>query len=361
MADFTVNPGSVSTSTIEKLVAKTVDTILNYSPATLFFLGNQRTWTGNLMRFPIKYQQNTQGIAFDGLQKFSTTKVENFAYMSFSPVGREMPTVISQMEVDVNASNRVIDLIARQMSSDAQDQADVIAGKFYTLQTGIEFLSLIDAVDDGTLGPATYGGLNRTTYSLKGNVTAGVGALTLVGLRTAYNNATHGSDSPNIIFTTKAVWALYEKLLTPTVQTQVGSTALTGYPKFTGATMAGLPNIVAPGTDLKASQGFSAIYFNGVPVIADEKCPAGYMFGINTRSIAFYGLKSTDPDYSNVTFMRDESMDSVYNIPTTTGFSWSGFNKPIDQYGKVGHIILMGNLICTNPRLNFLLTGVTTS
>lgn len=362
MADFTVNPGSVSTSTIEKLVAKTVDTILNYSPATLFFLGNQKTWTGNLMRFPIKYQQNSQGIAFDGLQKFSTTKTENFAYMSFSPVGREMPTVISQMEVDVNASNRVIDLIARQMASDAQDLADTIAGKLYTVQTGIEFLSLIDAVDDGTYGSGTYGGLSRTTYTgLKGNVTTSVGNLTLANMRTSYNNATHGADSPNIIFTTKAVWAYYEKLLTPTLQNQIGSTAIAGYAKFTGASDGGLPNITAPGTKLNGSQGFNAIYFNGVPVVADEKCPAGYMFGLNTRSIAFYGLKSTGEGYKNVTFMSDESMDSVYNIPVTTGFSWSGFNQPIDQYGKVGHIILMGNLIANNPRLNFLMTGITGS
>jgi hypothetical protein len=136
---------------------------------------------------------------------------------------------------------------------------------------------------------------------------------------------------------------------------------MAGYAKFTGASANGLPNITAPGTDLKASQGFSAIYFNGVPVIADEKVPAGYIFGLNTRSIAFYGLKSTGEGYKNVTFMDDASMDSVYNIPVTTGFSWSGFNLPIDQYGKVGHILLMGNLICNSPRNNFLLTGITGS
>ena len=361
MADFTVNPGSVSTSTIEMLVAKTVDTVLTYSPATLFFLGNQKTWTGNLMRFPIKYQTNTQGIAFDGLQKFSTTKVENFAYMNFSPSGREMPVVISQIEADVNASNRIIDLIARQMSSDAQDMAYVISNKFYTLQTGIEFLSLIDACDDGTLGAATYGGLNRTTYGLKGNYTGGVGALTLTGMRTYYNNATHGADSPNLILTTKAVWALYEKLLAPTLNNQISGTAIAGYAKFTGASGSGMPNITAPGTSINGTQGFNAIFFNGVPVVADEAIPAGYMFGLNTRNLAFYGLKSTGEGYKSVTFMDDSSMDSVYNIPVTTGFSWSGFNLPIDQYGKVGHIILMGNLICNNPRNQFLSTGITSS
>lgn len=359
MADFTTNPGSVSTSTIEKLVAKTVDTILTYSPATLFFLGNQKTWSGSQMRFPIKYKKSTQGMAFDGLQHFSTVKEDNFAYMTFSPVGREMPVVVSQIEADVNASNKVIDLIAREMSSKAQDMADAVADKFYTVQTGIEFLSLIDAVDDGTYGVATYGGLNRTTYGLKGDVTTTVGNLTLTAMRTAYNDATFGSQSPNLILTTKAVWGYYEKLLTPTLSNQVGATTLAGYAKFTGASENGTPNIAAPGSRITGTQGFNAIYFNGVPVVADDKCPAGYMFGLNTNTLAFYGLKSTADEYKSVTFMSDPSMDSVYNVPVTTGFAWSGFNRPIDQYGKVGHIILMGNLICTNPRQNFLMTGIT--
>jgi hypothetical protein len=152
MPDFSTANPSVYTSTLESLVAKTVDTVLSYSPATLFFLGNQKRWNGSLMRFPVKYQSNSEGIAFNGLERFSTTKTENFVNMSFSPTGREMPTVVSQIEVDVNDTNKVMDLVSRQMASDAQDLAAAIAGKFYTLQTGKEFLSLVDATDDGTLG-----------------------------------------------------------------------------------------------------------------------------------------------------------------------------------------------------------------
>ena len=356
--DFTGNT-QISTSTMEYLVAKTVDTVLNFSPATLFFLGNQKRWTGSQMRMPIKYALNTQGMSFDGLEKFSTTKTENFINMTFNPTGREIPTVISQMEADVNASNRIIDIVSRQMASDAQDMANDIAGLFYTLQTGKNFLSLLDACDDGSLGATSYGGLLRSTYTgIKGNYTATIGNLTLSNLRTSYNNATHGPDSPNLILCPKAVWAYYEKLLTPTLSNQVTNSSLLGYAKFTGASTGGLPNIVAPGTDLKGAQGFSAIFYNGVPVIADEKAPAGYLFMLNTRSLAFYGLPSTHPDYKSVKF-TDASLDSVYNVPVVTGFSFSGFNTPIDQYGRVGHVILMGNLICNNPRLNALMTGIT--
>ena len=356
--DFTANQ-TVNTSTLEYLVAKTVDTILNFSPATLFFLGRQKPWKGSEMRMPIKYAANTQGMSFDGLEKFSTTKSQNFINMKFYPTGREIPVVISQIEADVNESNKVIDIIARQLAFDAQDMASDIATLFYTLQTGKNFLSLLDAVDDGTLGATTYGGLTRSTYTgIKGNYTASIGNLTLANLATSFNQSVHGADSPDLILTTKTVWNYYEKLLTPTLSNQISNNTLLGYSKFTGASANGLPNIAAPGTDLKGYQGFNAIFYRGVPVIADEVCPAGYLFMLNTRTIAFYGLPSTHPDYKSVKF-SDTSLESVYNIPVTTGFSFSGFNTPIDQYGRVGHILLMGNLICKNPRLNSLMTGIT--
>ena len=210
-----------------------------------------------------------------------------------------------------------------------------------------------------TLGATTWGGLSRTTYSgLKGNYTNVAGNLTLALLRTSYNNATHGPNTPNVILTTKAVWALYEKLLTPTLSNQIANTALAGYPIFTGASANGLPNIVAPGTNLKGAQGFSAIYYNGVPIIADENATAGYMVMLNTKDWGFYGLKSTAPGYKSVQFTSD-ALDGVYNVPVTTGFAFSGYNMPIDQYGKVGHIILTGNLICANPRNNSILIGIT--
>ncbi len=124
MADFTSSGNyNTSTSTLESLVAKTVDTVLNYSPATLFFLANQKDWKGTQIRFPVKYAQNTQGMSFDGLEKFSTTKSDNFIYGYFSPTGREINSVISQIEADVNATNPVINLEARQLASDAQDMA----------------------------------------------------------------------------------------------------------------------------------------------------------------------------------------------------------------------------------------------
>lgn len=356
MADFTTNLVT-KTSGVEYLVGQTVDTVLNYSPATLFFLGKQKKWQGTQMRFPIKYATNSQGMNFDGLQKFSTTRTDQFTYGYFSPTGYSQPCIISQMEVDVSETNNRIPIIARQLASDAQDMASAIATQFYTLQTGIAFNSLTDICDDGTIGATLWGGISRTTYSgTKGNYTNINGNLTLANLRTAYNLTIHGPESPNLILTSKAIFGYYEKLANPTLVHNAPT--MNPYASFVGAGKNGLPNLVSAGPGMAANMGFRALYWEGVPVIADEVVPSGYLYMLNTNSIAFYGVASTDPDYKPVKFYSD-TMDSVYNVPATSGFSFSGFNKPIDQYAKVGHIILAGNLIGKNPRLNGVLINVT--
>lgn len=158
------------------------------------------------MRFPVKYVANSQGTSFDGLDKFSTTKTNNFINMTFNPTGREINTVISGIEASVNDTNKIVDLVARQLASDGQDMAADIAGLFYTLQTGKNFLSVLDGCDDGTLGATSYGGLLRSTYTgVKGNYVNIAGNLTLANMATEFNNCSHGADTPDLIVTTKTV------------------------------------------------------------------------------------------------------------------------------------------------------------
>lgn len=358
MADFTSN-NTVITAGQEFLVGQAIDTVLNYSPLSLFFLGNQKPWNGVQLRMPVKYAQNTQGMWFKGLEKFSTTKTNNFINMTFNPTGREINTVVNQMEVDVVGTNQVTDIMKRQLASDAQDMASDVATSFWTLQSGDSFLSVLDGIDDGSvLGATTYGGLARATYTgLKGNATSSIGTITRSVLRTMYNSAVHGADKPNLFVTTKTIFGYLETLLAAQQQNVV-NVNLGGYPSFVGATKGGLPNLLAAGQKNVGSMGFDSIYYNGTPVIADEVCPSGYLGMLNTRSWGFYGIKTKKEGYKPVEFTAN-SIDSVLNVPVTTGFSFSGYNTPIDQYGSVGHILLIGNLICNNPRLNSLGIGIT--
>jgi len=353
---------SIDTSTLVKLQAKTIDTVVNWSPLMVMFLRSQKKWQGERYKIAIKYTQNNNGTSFNGLQPFSTDTSEKFVSMYFDPTGREEPTNVAGINIDINKSQQVIDLLKREMQSDAQDLADYIAGRFWTLQSGIEFLSVLDGVDDGTLGASSYGGLSRTTYpTIKGNVTAGVGSLTMVKMATAYNNATHGPFHPNVVVTDKATWALYEKLLTPTLSTQILQTGLTGNPMFTGVTDSGLANLIAPGTDLKGAAGFTALTYKGMPVVADDKCPTGYMVMLRSQDWGFYGLDATLEGYKASSVLNNDQIEGVYSIPNALGFAFSGFTVPINQYAISGHTILIGNLICQNPRNQAILTDIKTS
>lgn len=334
----------IDTASVEKMVAKTIDVVINSSPITLRLLGNQKPWK---RKFPIKFQKGVAGLAFDGLDKFSTAKSDSFRNMVFNPTGYEVNVAIAQMEVDVNkAREPYIDIVARELQSRQQDMIDDISDMFYTLQasgaTGKEFLSLLDACDDETLTVDTYGGLDRSTYGIQGIYTASATPMTLALLRTKFAACTHGNEKPNLIVTTKALWADYEVLNVTAARTIITNT---GYPQLTRTGIA--PSVAA----LKGQMGYDVLYFSGAPMVVDEGCPSGHLFMLNDNHIAFRAVKSTDPDYKVVKFAKG-SIESVYtDVPNVPGFAFSGFNKPIDQYGRIGHIILMGNLISDNPRM----------
>lgn len=333
---------TINTASVYKMVAKTIDVVLNSSPTTLKLLGNQLPWK---KKFPVKWQKGIAGKSFDGLDKFSTSKSDSFVGMDFEPRGYEINVALSQMDIDVNkAREAYIDIVARELQSRQEDMIDDLATLFYTLQTGKAFLSLLDACDNGSLGATTYGGLLRATYTgLKGNYTASATGMTLALLRTKFAACTHGNSKPDLIVTTKAQWAAYEVLVVGTASAHLVLTN-TGYPQMTRTGI--LPTVQA----LKGQRGFDVLYFSGAPMVVDESCPSGYLLMLNTDHIAFRGIKSTDPDYTPVQFNKG-SIESVYtDVPKTTGFAFSGFNKPIDQYGKIGHIILLGNLISDSPR-----------
>ena len=333
---------TINTASVEKMVAKTIDVVLNSSPITLKLLGNQKPWKRS---FPFKFQKGISGKSFDGLDKFSTSKSDSFRKMEFEPTGYEVNVAVSQMEVDVNkAREKYIDIVARELESRQQDMIDDIATMFYTLQTGKAFLSLLDICDDDTL-TSSYGGLSRDApyTGLKGNYTSTGSAMTLALLRTKFSACTHGNEKPDLIVTTKALWEDYEVLVEGTSSSHL-ILSNKGYPQLTRTGI--LPTVQA----LKGQRGFDVLYFSGAPMVVDESCPSGDLFMLNSNHIAFYAVKSTDPDYKVVKFAKG-SIEGVYSeVPQTQGFAFSGFNKPIDQYGKIGHIILMGNLISDSPR-----------
>lgn len=348
----------LTTVTQDEILPQVVDTILGGNFITFRFLSNAKKWSGETLKKPIKYVASTLGGSFSGLDTHSTSTVDTRVMMSFDVRGYEMPVAIPGMEKAVNRTPaQVLNLVRVEVESAQEDGLNDIGDMLYGDGTGNsskDFLGL-DAIDDDGTSVVTFGGLSRTTYDpvLDSTRTASGGTMDLDKLATLVSAISAGSASrlrPTILVSNETVWDLYESLLTPTVRANYESF---GLPMVTATSKAPVRS-----AELKGAAGFSALTYRGIPWVADEKSTAQTLWALNENYIDWYGL--SDPDLKGIS-LGGSDIDGVYSeAPSKNiGFQWTGFMRPINQYGEVAHIYLLGNLVSFNPKRHGRLIGIT--
>ena len=246
--------------------------------------------------------------------------------------------VISGMQQAVNQGEaRVLDLLAVELESKANDLKDQMGDQFYSTGTGNnskEITGLLAAVDDNT-DVTTYQGLSRATFTnWRGTRTAQSGALTVANLYTDFNSAQIGQDAPSVVLTTPAIFRFYEALLDDNVRYSI---SFAGYDQITGQ------GVAKGGANLAAGVGFNSLYIRGIPFVADEKCTADNAFFVNEKHLWFY------------TFGKHP----VHGAASKHGFFWTGLKEPVNQDGSVGQLLWYGNLAGDSPRTHTRRTGIT--
>ena len=348
----------VTTITQDHIIPSAVDTFLSDNFISFRFLGNAEKWRGHQMSRPLKIAKSSLGGSFSGLDTHSTSTVETRVLMTYDVRGYEMPIAISGMDKVVNKTDaQVLDLIAVEVESAQQDALDDVADMLYGDGTGNsnkDFLGL-DALDDDGTSVVTIGGLSRTTYtSIKSTRTASGGTLDLEKLATLVSNVSSGSSMrrrPSVFVSTETEWDLYESLLTPTVRANYQAN---GMPMVTRSSKA-----VVSGSDLKGGQGYTALTYRGIPWVADEKAPAQTLWALNENDLQWYGLQ--DKDMKQISLGKADFDNTYSDAPSKyTGFQWTDFMTPINQYGMVAHLYLLGNFVSFNPKTLGRLTGITT-
>jgi hypothetical protein len=83
-----------------------------------------------------------------------------------------------------------------------------------------------------------------------------------------------------------------------------------------------------------AKGGFASLMFNGIPAIADSKCPANHIFLLNEKCLHLFAHKDED--------MRMEP-----------------FSMPVNQNVKIAKIFWQGAFGSSNNRLHAKLSGIT--
>lgn len=316
-----------------------VDTILNSNVMFQRVVRGSKKWNGRTLRVPVKYAKNTTGTSFRGFDTFSVAATDNRQFMEFTPSFYQITCALPGDELSVaDTSAKVLDLMKLTIQSDTEDMADDLGTIFYADGTGNgskDPLGLAALVDDGS-AVDSIGGLSRATYpTLQSTVTASSGTISLAKVDTLWIGVTSGAQKPTAIYTTEAVFNFYGQLLRP--QERINKDA---------STMKGI----------SGGSGFTALAYNGKPVLMDEKCTSGAFIMLNEDFVDWYAL----PYYNAKAIgYKSQIEGNDYSAPIGLGFSWSDWIIPANSASVVGHVYFGGQFITTNPKRHGKLTGIT--
>lgn len=343
---------SFNSITLPALMKKVMDTVTKTNVLAGITLTNAKPWKGRTLDKAVQVTAPTTGGSFAGLDTFNIVQANTKQRLSFDVRAYYQSIVLPGIERDVVSvdSNAAADYVAEAMEEGANAMASGVGALFYGDGTGNsskDFLGLKAIVDDGTVS-ATYGGLNRqTTFTSLQSLRTVVGAgLTSLGpIATAINSTERYSATlgKKLIITTRALWTNVESLIQPTMLTSVQAD---GYKVVTRT-----GEELANRSGLKGEAGFNAIYYRGIPMVADEKCTANYLYVLNLDYLDFFAVQNVPEGYRAVEFGGNKDVEGYYSEEPAKnmGAIFTNFIKPINQYGEVGHLILRGNLVSFNP------------
>lgn len=331
----------IQTTVQTKYLPFVVDTVLNSNVFFQRIVRGGKKWSGRTLRAPVKVSKNTTGQSFRGFDTFSVAATDNRQFLEFTPSFYQITVALPGDELSVaDTEEKVLDLMKLTIQSDTEDMADDLGTIFYSDGTGNSSkdpagLGLI--VDDGTTS-ATYGGLTRATFDpyLDSTVTASGGTISLAKVDTLWAAVTSGAQKPTAIFTTETVFNLYGQLLRPQERINKEATRMKG--------------------GLFGTTGFTALDYNGKPVIMDEKCTSGAFIMLNEDYVDWYALPFFN---AKPVSYKSQIEGNDYEAPVGLGFSWSDWIVPANAGAVVGHIYFGGQLITTNPKRHGKLTSVT--
>ncbi len=338
-------PGvNVTTTTNQYLAPYWVDQVLrdNYFFGKL--MSKTKKWNGAQELIPIKYQKGVASVAFNGFDLLPITQQPVSVNMTFYPTFIATNVALAGSDLSINATPlQTLNLLKVTMESRSQDAADDV-GNFLqgdgTSFGGKAPNGLANTIDDGTVA-ANYGGLSRSTYAgLKATVTASGGTISLVKVRTLWNTMADGPVKPNFIGTDYTTWGYFEQLQTPFQRNN--------------------QDFAPAQRTVSQTSGYDEQRWDGMIISRDKKFTTGNFYMMNLDTLAWHGLKWWEGE--RVTPKAKDIEGNVYEdklYAPGDAFTWTGMIKAYNQGTVNGFMIVGGQLICTAPFRNGVLTGIT--
>jgi len=328
---------SLSAITKDKFLPVLVDNIFNSNVLTFKLLKNaEKLDGGKKIITPLEYGKNSAQGFYSGYDVLDTTPSDPITSAEWNWKQAYATMTISGEEELKNAGDsQVLSLLKSKMKNAEKSLKDLFGDKLFNTGavgsndiTSLAYSSASDGTEDNHIIGAdrTLGGIDSATYSwwdsqelIGGDgsptwdeVTTITNGQSLIAKKMTqmYGSCTIDNDSPDLIVTTQVIYDAYESALQPNKRFE-------GDAKLVDA-------------------GFQALRFKGATVVVDSHVPDGHMYFLNTKYLDF-------------------------KVHSKRNFSFEAFQKPVNQDARIAKIFWMGQLVCTNPRMQGVLFGLPTA
>lgn len=359
----TVFTDRVADITYQEILPSVVDQINNSNILLAKVLSKPGTWKGATENQPITIANSSTGGSFSGMDNFPTGATNNTRLLTWYVAAYEQSVVVPGIEkaVNGNSEKQVLRLLATRLDEAKISAMQSIGTLFYGYGSGKDFDGLGLIVDNGT-NTASYAGVTRSTnpYINADQTSVTNGAVSLDYASSEFDNVSAAGsqmESPTLGLTTKAGWTFFEGLMQPMVSGRYETIGIRGYDRVDGGTPPG--GVSKPSEGTTGHGGFNALVYRGRPLVADDNCSTGTFFWLNEYYLEFKRL--IDSDLNQIGSTVEVTEGFYKNVPMPSAFQFRELMSPVNQYGEVGLLILMGNLIHKQPRRNGKLINITSN
>lgn len=348
------------------LYTKVVDQILNYPTLYSRWVSQGEPFEGKTEDVTYDIAADTQGQFFTSLETLNSSAVSTAVTGSYAHTAYTQPVVSIMLESFANAGSLgIINLDTYKYEKAAATALTTLGSVIYGAGTANQPLGLLAIVDDGT-NVATIGGLSRSTYtSLQSVLTPySGGKMTLATMAIQYDSANApgaADESPNVGFTSAAIFSDYEALLTPFVRQSYRDV---GYDKMTTRAKYAARNQ----GELRSAAGFNALSYRDTYIIRDFYSTAQMLWFVNEKYVTWNGRREIPAEYEDVLEKVDFGNPTDYAgtgaiaLDAPSEFNGWFFQKPMtipDQAGRIARFYCIGQAIPRSFRRHAKGTGIT--
>jgi hypothetical protein len=281
---------------------------------------------GTQIEVPSMYRRFAAGGAYRGFEPLDTTPSDTIRNGALDWKQYYVPWSLSGLTlIQTDSPEAIANFLTLQSQQAFMEMAEILA--YGLFQNGVSNVKELDgfagAIGNSSVGNTSYAGISRSANSWwNSSVDASTATLTLASLHALIMNASRGGQHPTILLTRQEqynrAWAL--------------GAASTGYT---------IQQQRAPGghDELLLSAGFTNILVDNIPMVVDPHVDNG-------------------PNASNGRIYAINENTFHLCVSPRADFYVEPFQKPVNQDAMVSMILWAGNVVCTAPNLNAVMTNV---